>query len=262
MNIKAIIIAFVISGLLMFAGLGVTAQSGHAALAVTVSGVVNIKNAEGELRTAKRRSKIFPGETVVTQSEASIKMRFTDGGIISLVADSEFRVDEYRFEDKAGDEGANGNNTVVMTLVKGGLRSITGLIGKTDKQDYKMKTATSVIGIRGTDYNLLLCQGGCTHPQIENTPVDDGLYAKVNKTEEQTRGIVMRNDAGEANVEEGQTAYVKDFDSMPLINTFFPDRALALVRPNIETRPMLPPPQMPTAPPVQAPPQYNFQYGY
>lgn len=246
----------------MFAGLGVSAPPGHAALAVTVSGDVNIKNAEGELRTAKRRSKIFPGETVITLSEASIKMRFTDGGIISMVADSEFRIDEYRYQDKSGDEDANSKNTVVMTLVKGGLRSITGLIGKTDKQDYKMNTATSVIGIRGTDYNLLLCQGSCTHPQIENTPVDDGLYARVNKTEEQTRGIVMRNDAGEANVGEGQTAYVKDFGSVPVINTFFPDRALVLARPNIEMRPVFPPPQVPTAPPVQAPPPIQYQYGY
>lgn len=252
MNIKIIIKAFVISGLLMFTGLGVSAQTDHAALALAVTGDVSIRNVDGELRQAKRRSKIYPGESVITKSEASIKMRFTDGGIISMVADSEFRIDTYHFEDKA-----QGENKVVMTLLKGGLRSITGLIGGKDKKAYKMKTAVSVIGIRGTDYHLLLCQGGCSHPHMENTPVDDGLYAKVNKTDEHTRGIVMKNDAGEANVGEGQTSYVKDFDSIPVLNTFFPDRATAMIRPNIETRPVMPPPQVPTAPMVYSPPTYT-----
>jgi hypothetical protein len=39
-----------------------------------------------------------------------------------------------------------------FNLVKGGLRSVTGLLGKRNKEKFAMKTPSATIGIRGTTF--------------------------------------------------------------------------------------------------------------
>ncbi|MDP3858880.1 MAG: hypothetical protein Q8Q73_14075 [Stagnimonas sp.] len=46
-------------------------------------------------------------------------------------------------------------------LVKGGFRSVSGLIGKVNQDDYRVSTPVATIGIRGTRYSARLCQGDC-----------------------------------------------------------------------------------------------------
>ena len=72
-----------------------------------------------------------------------------------------------------------------MSLLAGGIRTLTGRIGKTRRDAYLMNTPTASIGVRGTDYELRLCAGDCP----AGSP--DGLYLGV--TEGQ---IEARNEAG------------------------------------------------------------------
>jgi hypothetical protein len=47
---------------------------------------------------------------------------------------------------------------VVLRLLKGGFRTVTGLIGKRGNTDaYKLRAGTATIGIRGTDFSSRLC---------------------------------------------------------------------------------------------------------
>ena len=48
----------------------------------------------------------------------------------------------------------------VFSLLKGGFRAITGLIGKTRKDDYSIQTSVATIGIRGTDAVYIDCGDG------------------------------------------------------------------------------------------------------
>ena len=54
---------------------------------------------------------------------------------------------QYRY---AGQE--DGSERAVIELLKGGLRSVTGAIGRSNKDSYQLKNETHVIGIRGTDF--------------------------------------------------------------------------------------------------------------
>jgi hypothetical protein len=95
-----------------------------------------------------------------------------------------------------------------MSLVRGGLRTVSGLIGKVKKQDYKLQTATSTIGIRGTGYSVMANE--------------EGVRAHV------TEGaIVMCNDAGCLDVGPSQTGFSRAVNVRPI---------LALAAPVLNTR--------------------------
>lgn len=57
-------------------------------------------------------------------------------------------------------EGGDGSRAF-FRLVKGGFRSVSGLIGKVNQDNYRVSTPVATIGIRGTRYSARLCQGDC-----------------------------------------------------------------------------------------------------
>ena len=82
-------------------------------------------------------------------------------------------------------------------MLKGGLRAITGLIGRTRPAAFRMETRNATIGIRGTDFMAAL---------------DDQLYLQV------TSGSVsMENTAGSLALDTGQTAAVASAKDLPIM---------------------------------------------
>ncbi|MBX7201198.1 MAG: FecR family protein, partial [Rhodospirillaceae bacterium] len=102
----------------------------------------------GATRPVSRGSEIRVGETVNTQ-EGRAQMRFTDGAFVSLQPQTEFKVENYVFEGRSTQ-----NESALMNLIKGGMRTITGLIGKTNRDGYKLQTSTATVGIRGTEFTV------------------------------------------------------------------------------------------------------------
>jgi hypothetical protein len=69
---------------------------------------------------------------------------------MTLRPDTEFSVDEYEFDEKNVD-----NNKSFFTLLKGGFRTLTGLVSKLRPDSYKVKTAYAIVGVRGTTYEIV-----------------------------------------------------------------------------------------------------------
>lgn len=61
----------------------------------------------------------------------------------------------------ASSESEGETSRAFFRLVKGGFRSVSGLIGKVNQDDYRVSTPVATIGIRGTRYGARLCQGDC-----------------------------------------------------------------------------------------------------
>src|SRR5476649_1542244 len=61
-------------------------------------------------------------------------------------------VDHVQIDNYAYDAGKPDDDSASFNLVKGGLRSITGLLGKRNKERFALKTPTATIGIRGTTF--------------------------------------------------------------------------------------------------------------
>src|SRR5260221_12306959 len=58
--------------------------------------------------------------------------------------------------------------------MNGGIRSLTGLIGHRDVGNYRLRTPTATVGIRGTHFGVLMCKQDCRN--ADGSPGPDGLY--------------------------------------------------------------------------------------
>ncbi|MBQ4835873.1 MULTISPECIES: FecR family protein [Pseudoalteromonas] len=97
-------------------------------------------------RPLKRRSPVYDVDVVNTGTSSQAQLRMQDGALIALKAQTQLKIDEYTL-------GSGDGGSVVMELISGGLRTITGEI-KGDKSNYKLKTPVGSIGIRGTHYEV------------------------------------------------------------------------------------------------------------
>ena len=109
-------------------------------------------------RVLKRRSPIFIGDTLVTGPQSEAQIRFNDKGLLSLKPNSKFIVKNY----KKNNVPQESKPEVLMELVKGGFRTITGTLGKNHENAYRVNTPGSSIGIRGTHYEVLHLKSSST----------------------------------------------------------------------------------------------------
>lgn len=98
------------------------------------------------LAALARGASLETGDTVLTGTTGRAQLRFTDGGLVSLYPDSQFTVTRYV------DSGDPAQDNFAVSLLRGGMRAITGLIGKRNPANYKLTTPTAVVGIRGSAY--------------------------------------------------------------------------------------------------------------
>jgi len=115
---------------------------------------------------------IESGDQIHTGTESYLQIRFTDWGVMSLRPHTDFVVEDYAYE-----QGQGGRERAFFVLLRGGLRSLTGLIGHHDRSHYRVRTRTAYIGIRGTHYSVLMCEQNCTN--ADGSLGEDGLYGGV-----------------------------------------------------------------------------------
>lgn len=113
-----------------------------------LSGPLFAVNVQGVRRILSVGSQVEPGETLVTEEKTYAQVRFIDKGVVTLRPSTQFKIESFDFEEKAPEKDG-----AIFGLLKGALRTVTGLVGKRGNQDaYKMNTATATIGIRGTQF--------------------------------------------------------------------------------------------------------------
>lgn len=170
-----------------FPATGYCVAAGHADFVI---GNVEAVAADGTKRSLMKGSEINIGESINTAAGARAQVRFTDGGYVSLQPNSQFRVDDYSYENKT-----DGNEKGFFSLLKGGLRAITGAIGHVHRDNYRVATSMATIGIRGTGYNAVLGEG-------LTVSVADGVISLTNK-------------GGSLILAQGQSAFVADMNTAP-----------------------------------------------
>lgn len=111
------------------------------------AGNVTAVNVNGIQRPLTKGAEISNGDTIHTGDGGRAQVRFSDGAMVSLQPQTEFRIDNYQYGGKA-----DGQEKGFFSLLKGGMRTITGLIGRSNRDNYKVTTNVATIGIRGTEY--------------------------------------------------------------------------------------------------------------
>ena len=140
----------VIKALLLLALCGVVSASWAAQVAGTIvqlSGPLLAKKADGVARILSMRSEVESGDTLVTEKNTYAMVKFIDNSEITLKPSTTFKVENFSY-----DAGKPDGDNASFNLVKGGLRSVTGLLGKRNKEKFAMKTPSATIGIRGTTF--------------------------------------------------------------------------------------------------------------
>lgn len=130
---------------------GFPAQSfaaGSAGIAQFIAGDVNVLRANGKTEALAKGKPLESGESILTGNASRAQVRFSDGGQVSLQPNTEFKIANYV------DEADPKQDRFLVDLLRGSMRAITGLIGKRNRENYKVTTTTATIGIRGSGFSV------------------------------------------------------------------------------------------------------------
>ncbi len=155
---------------------------GHAAAGIAqfTSGDVNVRRGATLVALAKGRD-LESGDAIQTGAAGRAQIRFTDGGIVSLQPNSQFDITRYV------DANDPAQDSFLVNFARGSMRAITGLIGKRNRENYKVQTATATVGIRGSGFSASYNPDGSI-----------AVSSELDEIEVCTKGGCVRLTAGES----------------------------------------------------------------
>lgn len=173
-----------------------------------LGGVLFVSRADGTKKMLSVKSEVLEGDTLRTEVNTYVRIKFTDGGEVVLRPETIFKVEAYGYDTVLKQQ-----DNFLMSLIKGGLRSVTGMIGKRNPDRFQMKTVTATIGIRGTHFGALLCNDDCANiPTISGQPPENGLH-----TDTAQGTIIVSNAAGSIEVPAGAFSYTPSPTEPPVL---------------------------------------------
>ncbi|MDD4928475.1 MAG: FecR domain-containing protein [Gallionella sp.] len=162
------------------------------------AGDVTVSVAGGRAKAATNSMPLEDNTLITTGPKSRAVVKFEDGQVVVLRPDTTFKINKYEYNTAQVEK-----SQIFISLIKGGLRAITGLIGDRNKQAFRLSTPNATIGIRGTDI-------------LEQT---DGpvLYGQVI-----SGAIIITNAAGEELFRAGQSSLVASPSARPIPTTLPP----------------------------------------
>ncbi len=152
------------------------------------------------------------GDQIRTGPSSNAQIRFADSAIISIKPQTMFAITEFAFSGRE-----DGAEKAVFNLVRGGFRTVTGLIGRINKKNYEVRTPTATVGIRGTVW-------GAHHCVADECKNGDGSTAKPGTYGEVKVGaIATSNNASEVEFGPNSAFYIADRDTPAARLLFAPD---------------------------------------
>lgn len=142
------------------------------------------------------KNDIIPPDTVVNTGDKSYAvLKFEDGQVATMQANTAFHVREYRYDPKNAEK-----SNIVFSKFMGGMRFISGLIGQRNHKAFRLATPNATIGVRGTEFMV--------------ATLNNALYSRVI-----SGSISMTNDAGMVVFNAGQTILVASPSTLPVAIT-------------------------------------------
>ena len=172
---------------------GVTGVCANTGTVAHLAGTLSAKKADGTTRVLQPRSQVGTGDTLSTEKDSHAQINFSDGAQVTMKPSSAFRVDNFAFSKEAPKE-----DSFLTTVLTGGLRMVTGLVGSRSRSKFQMGTATATIGIRGTTFSTHDCIAiGC--PGLK-----PAVYVGVSNG-----SILVRNEHGQQQFAAGQFGIIE-----------------------------------------------------
>jgi hypothetical protein len=142
------------------------------------------------------------GDLVRTGAQSNAQLWLADSSVVALRHASEFRIDQFSYRDNPA------NDRAFFSLVKGGLRTVAGVIGSVNRNGYQLTTSHANIGRRGTQFALVACQNDCA--EAGGAIAANGTYGGIF---EGRIGVI--NNAGDVEFGTGEFFFVADLNTIP-----------------------------------------------
>jgi len=97
------------------------------------------------VRDLEYNALLWEGDRIVTGPGARLGLELADGSIVSLGADTEFVIGQYRFRREEG-------GSATFELLRGAFRAITHLLARQANPRFTVRTPVATVGIRGTEF--------------------------------------------------------------------------------------------------------------
>jgi hypothetical protein len=133
-------------------------------------GEIFAMDTQGTRRRVVDGGSVYAGDTVETSAGARGVLAFRDDSRLTLGSSSQFRIDAFTYDENSPTDGK-----FLMSLLRGSMRALTGLIGKANHSNVRFATPTATVGVRGTGLDLdCSAAGACSFftwlGSIEVTP--------------------------------------------------------------------------------------------
>lgn len=116
-----------------------------------VVGDVRLVKAGGRSVTPARGTAVDPGDRIVTGADGMAQLTMVDQARLSLRPQTQFVIEAYPDRRDSAQGG-------VLNLIRGTLRTFTGLISASNRDKFVMKTRMATVGIRGSGNILYACE--------------------------------------------------------------------------------------------------------
>lgn len=180
-------------------------NTARAGVASFVSGDASVADGTALAQPLTSGTVVKQGQAIETGANGEVQIVFDDGGLLALRPSSRIQIDHAQIS------GAF-NDSLTMTLLRGAMRSITGWIGKFDRNSYQLRTATATVGIRGTDHELAIIADG-----EEKKGEVAGVHNWVHEG-----GTTLTNANGHTDVEPGHAAWAPHNGQAPRLHQGIP----------------------------------------
>lgn len=153
------LIAALLFGLLVQPSIAVAQTSSPKAAAEVLfaDGVVTSTGGGQAYRVIGKGSSLREGDTITTGERSFAILEFADKSRTTLRPDTTLNIEQFRYSNAAESDG------MLLRMLRGGIRAVTGLIGKTRPDAVKFGTTNATIGIRGTQFDARICNGTCAN---------------------------------------------------------------------------------------------------
>lgn len=186
---KFILIAKVVA-IVGLAAVSISAWAGRAYIS-EIAGSVSLASGNNAPRQAVRDDEVAKGMIIRTGNASRAVLKFEDGQVVSMKANSTFKVRAYSFNP-----GKIEKSVAVFSMYKGEIQFVSGEIGKRKSNTFRLATPDATIGIKGADFIVAI--------------KDNVTYSQV-----MSGTVMLTNAAGKVALNAGQTVSVSSAKVLP-----------------------------------------------